>query len=47
MIHQAIANLVDNAVKFSPDDGTVRLTALISVTVLITVEDQGPGIPLD
>jgi signal transduction histidine kinase len=46
MLQQAIANLVDNAVKFSPDDGTVRLTASISATVLITVEDNGPGIPL-
>src|ERR1700689_4717006 len=46
MIHQAIANLVDNAVKFSPDSGTVRLTATMSATVLITVEDQGSGIPL-
>ena len=46
MIHQAIANLVDNAVKFSPDGGTVRLVALVTATVLITVEDQGPGIPL-
>ena len=46
MIHQAIANLVDNAVKFSPDGGTVRVTATVSTTVLIAVEDQGPGIPL-
>jgi signal transduction histidine kinase len=46
MIHQAIANLVDNAVKFSPNGGTVRLTASVSTTVLIAVEDQGPGIPL-
>jgi signal transduction histidine kinase len=46
MIHQAIANLVDNAVKFSPDGGTVRLAATVSATVLIAVEDQGPGIPL-
>ncbi len=46
MIQQAIANLVDNAVKFSPDGGTVRLTASVSAMVLMTVEDQGPGIPL-
>jgi signal transduction histidine kinase len=46
MIQQAIANLVDNAVKFSPDGGTVRLIASVSAMVLITVEDQGPGIPL-
>jgi signal transduction histidine kinase len=45
MIHQAIANLVDNAVKFSPDGGTVRLAASASGMVSITVSDQGPGIP--
>jgi signal transduction histidine kinase len=46
MIQQAIANLVDNAVKFSPDGGTVELTASISARVLVAVSDQGPGIPL-
>ncbi len=46
MVHQAIANLVDNAVKFSPDGGTVLLTASVAAAVLISVEDQGPGIPL-
>ncbi|HBK05133.1 MAG TPA: two-component sensor histidine kinase [Acetobacteraceae bacterium] len=46
MIQQAIANLVDNAVKFSPDGGTVRLTASVSAMVFVAVEDQGPGIPL-
>ncbi|HEY4041411.1 MAG TPA: ATP-binding protein [Rhodopila sp.] len=46
MIQQAIANLVDNAVKFSPDGGTVRITASVTATVLIAVQDQGPGIPL-
>ncbi len=45
MIHQGIANLVDNAVKFSPDGGTVRLTASLSGKVSITVSDQGQGIP--
>jgi signal transduction histidine kinase len=46
MIQQAIANLVDNAVKFSPDGGTVRLAAAVSSMVFIAVEDNGPGIPL-
>lgn len=46
MIQQAIANLVDNAVKFSPDGGTVRLTAAASAMVFVAVEDQGTGIPV-
>ena len=45
MIHQAIANLVDNAVKFSPAGGSVRLAASVAGSVSITVGDQGPGIP--
>jgi hypothetical protein len=46
LIQQAIANLVDNAVKFSPIDGTVRLEATATPHGLeITVADQGPGIP--
>jgi signal transduction histidine kinase len=45
MLQQAIANLVDNAVKFSPDGGTVRLVASCSTMVFVAVEDQGPGIP--
>ena len=47
MIQQAIANLVDNAVKFSPEGGTVRLSASVSTMVFIAVSDQGPGIALD
>ena len=46
LIQQAVANLVDNAVKFSPAGGTVRLTASQTGTVVqIVVADQGPGIP--
>ncbi len=45
LIHQAIANLVDNAVKFSPAGGTVRVTASTRGKVAITVTDEGPGIP--
>jgi signal transduction histidine kinase len=46
MLRQAISNLVDNAVKFSPAGSEVRLSASISPSWLeITVADQGPGIP--
>jgi signal transduction histidine kinase len=44
MIQQAIANLVDNAVKFSPEGGVVQLTATVSSKVFVTVSDQGAGI---
>jgi signal transduction histidine kinase len=45
LIQQAIANLVDNAVKFSPSGGVVRLQATVGGSVAVTVNDQGPGIP--
>ncbi len=46
LIQQAVANLVDNAVKFSPAGGIVSLsTAATRGGVEIAVADQGPGIP--
>ena len=47
MIQQAVANLLDNALKFSPEGGTVRLAAELAPGQgpWITVADQGPGIP--
>src|SRR3984957_7594042 len=46
LIQQAVANLVDNAVKFSPAESTVRLSASASPGGLdVAVSDRGPGIP--
>jgi hypothetical protein len=48
LIQQAVANLVDNAVKFSPSGGIVRLTAEHGPRgTRIIVSDQGPGIPAE
>lgn len=46
LLHQALANLVQNAIEWSPRGGTVR----VAVTperdrVTVTVTDEGPGIP--
>ena len=48
-IPRAILHLVDNALKFSPEDGTVllKITSGNNGGATITIEDQGPGIPLD
>lgn len=47
LVQQALANLLDNAVKFSPPGGTVRLGAGVEAGWLrLVVQDAGPGIPV-
>ncbi len=47
-VHQVMENLVDNALKFTPEGGTVEVNARRSSSpdmVEIEVKDTGPGIP--
>jgi len=46
---QVIRNLIDNAITFSPEDGTIRIAMSVSESGLIkmVIEDDGPGIPPD
>ncbi len=50
-IERVLLNLVDNALKFTPADGTVTITAYIADTtsdhVWVEVSDTGPGVPDD
>src|SRR5262245_17183777 len=45
LLFEAIANLVDNAVKFTPEGGRVELSlALMDDEAVVRVRDTGPGI---
>lgn len=46
MIRRVLINLLDNAIKFTPDAGTIRVAAsLQGGEVQTAVADTGPGIP--
>lgn len=47
-LESIIENLLDNAVSFSPEGGTVLLTVRErGRQVVLSVEDEGPGVPVD
>jgi two-component system sensor histidine kinase KdpD len=46
LINQVLINLLDNAAKYSPETGEIRINVgRRDNAVVIAVEDQGPGIP--
>ncbi|MSO47497.1 MAG: HAMP domain-containing histidine kinase [Thermoleophilia bacterium] len=47
-ILQIVSNLVRNAVRWTPDGGTITVSALAEAgRVWITVDDSGPGVPVE
>ncbi|WP_022686558.1 sensor histidine kinase [Sphingomonas phyllosphaerae] len=45
-LERVFANLIDNAISFSPDGGLVRIAARRDRSMLeVWVEDEGPGVP--
>lgn len=46
LLFQALANLVDNAIKYAPAGGSIRVSAHgASEASILSVADDGPGIP--
>lgn len=48
LIEQALFNIIENAARYSPADGQVALSVQLQAdSLLLAIEDQGPGIPPD
>jgi two-component system sensor histidine kinase TctE len=46
LLHELVVNLVDNALRYTPEDGTVAVRLKQhGVQIRLCVEDTGPGIP--
>lgn len=47
-LHQAVLNLVDNAIKYTPEDGFITIELKrFNQSVIISIRDTGIGIPND
>ncbi|WP_414543041.1 histidine kinase [Nostoc sp. CCY0012] len=48
-VRQVIVNLLDNAIKYTPDGGTISIAGLHRTTqkVQFSIGDTGPGIPIE
>lgn len=46
-VRQVLVNLLDNAIKYTPEEGTIAISILhrTSQKVQVSVSDNGPGIP--
>lgn len=48
-IRQVIVNILDNAIKYTPPEGTIQLSILHRTTqkVQVSICDNGPGVPVE
>jgi two-component system sensor histidine kinase KdpD len=48
LLHHCLINLIDNAARYSPTDGSIRIAAAATGgEVRLAIEDEGPGLPQD
>ncbi|WP_370401963.1 sensor histidine kinase [Sulfitobacter sp. JB4-11] len=47
LLQNAVRNLIDNALKYSPSDGTIDITIRATPRPMVEVRDQGPGFPVE
>jgi len=47
LLREALSNLLENAMKYTPAGGQVTLRVLLLEQALLEVEDSGPGIPAE
>ena len=46
LLFQALANLLENAIKYTPQMGSISISLIrVAMSVIITISDNGPGIP--
>jgi two-component system sensor histidine kinase KdpD len=46
LVSQVLANLLDNAAKYTPPGTRIRITAVEDAPMVrVVVEDEGPGLP--
>ncbi len=45
LLRELINNLIDNAIKYTPEGGRITVRTLATEFVVVEVEDNGPGIP--
>ncbi|RPE67236.1 two-component system sensor histidine kinase TctE [Pacificibacter maritimus] len=45
LLQNAMRNIIDNALKYAPNDSVISITVQTGETISITFQDQGPGFP--